>query len=264
MSLRFRKSIKVLPGVKLNLNKNSHSWTFGGKGMHYTVNKKTGKTTQTMDLPGGFSYVETRKMTDDQKDELRFRNKHQDTDTSDEFEYKSPKRSKKKKWIIFILIWLLLGLIVGSCEHAVKGPNVSEIRLILEDTEMKTSNEQEVKIELLPEDHRDTKVELFSSDESVITIGDDGGKIISQNDGTATIYAKSENGIKSDEVEITVINEEVKEPEIDEDLLFDNNVYVSSTGKYHSKPDCSGMTQYTEMTKEEAINAGYVPCKRCY
>ena len=114
MSLRFRKSIKVLPGVKLNLNKNSHSWTFGGKGMHYTVNKKTGKTTQTMDLPGGFSYVETRRMTDDQKDELRLKNKHQDNDTSDEFEYKPSKKSKKKKWIIFILIWLLLGLVVGS------------------------------------------------------------------------------------------------------------------------------------------------------
>lgn len=261
MSLRFRKSIKVLPGVKLNLNKNSHSWTFGGKGMHYTVNKKTGKTTQTMDLPGGFSYVETRKMTDDQKDELRFKNKHQD---SVESEYKPPKKSKKKKWIIFILIWLLLGLIVGSCEYIVKGPNVSEIRLILEDTEMKTSDEQEVKIELFPEDHRDTKVELFSSDESVIAISDDDSKIISKNNGTATIYAKSENGIKSDEIEITVVNEEVKEPEIDEDLSFDNNVYVSPTGKYHSKSDCSGMTQYTEMTKEEVINAGYVPCKRCY
>ena len=37
MGLRFRKSVKVAPGVKLNLNKKSTSVTFGGKGAHYTV-----------------------------------------------------------------------------------------------------------------------------------------------------------------------------------------------------------------------------------
>ena len=46
MGLRFRKSFKILPGVKINFNKNSTSITFGDKGVHYTVNSK-GKRTGT-------------------------------------------------------------------------------------------------------------------------------------------------------------------------------------------------------------------------
>lgn len=59
MGLRFRKSVKVAPGVKLNLNKKSTSVTFGGKGAHYTVSS-TGKKTKSVGIPGtGLSYVET-------------------------------------------------------------------------------------------------------------------------------------------------------------------------------------------------------------
>lgn len=41
-------------------------------------------------------------------------------------------------------------------------------------------------------------------------------------------------------------------------------VYVSSTGKYHKKCDCSGMKNYTEMTMQQAIDAGHIACKRCW
>lgn len=59
MGLRFRKSIKIAPGVKLNLNKNSSSVTVGTKGKHYTVNSK-GKTTKSVGIPGtGLSYSTT-------------------------------------------------------------------------------------------------------------------------------------------------------------------------------------------------------------
>ena len=59
MGWRFRKSFKIVPGVKLNLNKKSSSVTFGGKGFHYTVNSK-GKRTKTVGIPGsGLYYTET-------------------------------------------------------------------------------------------------------------------------------------------------------------------------------------------------------------
>lgn len=59
MGLRFRKSVKIAPGVKLNLNKKSTSVTFGGKGIHHTVSS-TGKRTTTVGLPGtGLSYSKT-------------------------------------------------------------------------------------------------------------------------------------------------------------------------------------------------------------
>lgn len=59
MGLRFRKSFKILPGVRINLNKNSTSVTFGKKGLHYTVNSN-GKKTATVGIPGtGISYSES-------------------------------------------------------------------------------------------------------------------------------------------------------------------------------------------------------------
>lgn len=59
MGLRFRKSIKIAPGLKLNLNKKSVSVTAGTKGAHYTVSS-TGKKTASVGIPGtGISYTET-------------------------------------------------------------------------------------------------------------------------------------------------------------------------------------------------------------
>lgn len=59
MGLRFRKSVKIAPGVKVNFNKKSTGVTFGGKGFHYTVNSK-GKRTTSVGIPGtGLSYSTT-------------------------------------------------------------------------------------------------------------------------------------------------------------------------------------------------------------
>ena len=59
MGMRFRKSFKVAPGVKINLNKKSSSVTFGGKGAHYTINSN-GRKTRSVGIPGtGISYSET-------------------------------------------------------------------------------------------------------------------------------------------------------------------------------------------------------------
>lgn len=56
MGLRFRKSVRICKGIRLNFNKNSTSITIGGKGVHYTVNSK-GRRTGTVGLPGtGVSY----------------------------------------------------------------------------------------------------------------------------------------------------------------------------------------------------------------
>ncbi len=44
----------------------------------------------------------------------------------------------------------------------------------------------------------------------------------------------------------------------------DDTVYVSSTGKYHSRSDCSGMVSYTEMSIDKAKSNGFDPCKKCY
>lgn len=61
MALRFRKSIKILPGVRININKKSSSISFGGKGFRHTISS-TGRKTTTVGIPGtGLSYSSTHK-----------------------------------------------------------------------------------------------------------------------------------------------------------------------------------------------------------
>ena len=56
---RFRRSIKLFPGVRWNIGKKSSSLSFGGKGAHYTVGGPRGSRT-TVGIPGtGLSYTET-------------------------------------------------------------------------------------------------------------------------------------------------------------------------------------------------------------
>ncbi|MGN0438647.1 MAG: DUF4236 domain-containing protein [Lachnospiraceae bacterium] len=61
MGLRFRKSIKIAPGVKLNLGKKSASISVGTKNVRKTFST-TGRTTSSINLPGGFSYVTSKSM----------------------------------------------------------------------------------------------------------------------------------------------------------------------------------------------------------
>lgn len=59
MGLRFRRSVKIAPGVKINLNKKSVSATIGTKGVHVTKNSNGRKTT-TVNLPvKGLYYTTT-------------------------------------------------------------------------------------------------------------------------------------------------------------------------------------------------------------
>ena len=58
MGLRFRKRIKILPGVWFNVSKSGVSTSIGGKGL--TVNLKNGKAKTTVGIPGsGLSYSKT-------------------------------------------------------------------------------------------------------------------------------------------------------------------------------------------------------------
>ncbi|MDR3305375.1 MAG: DUF4236 domain-containing protein [Clostridiales Family XIII bacterium] len=56
MGFRFRRTKKILPGVRLNVGKRGVSMSFGPKGMKHTIST-TGRTTTTVGIPGtGLSY----------------------------------------------------------------------------------------------------------------------------------------------------------------------------------------------------------------
>ena len=63
MGWNFRKSIKLFPGVRLNLSKQGFSFSFGPRGFKTTLNSK-GSCTHSFSLPGtGFRYTRRRQMT---------------------------------------------------------------------------------------------------------------------------------------------------------------------------------------------------------
>lgn len=49
--MRFRRSVKILPGVRINFNKNSTGLTFGPRGAHYTINS-SGRRSTSFGIPG--------------------------------------------------------------------------------------------------------------------------------------------------------------------------------------------------------------------
>ncbi len=51
MSVRFRRSMKLIPGVRLNFNKDSVGLSLGVRGAHYTINSK-GRRTASVGIPG--------------------------------------------------------------------------------------------------------------------------------------------------------------------------------------------------------------------
>lgn len=113
MGLRFRKSIKIAPGVKINLNKKSVSATVGTKGAHYTVNSK-GKRTTSVGIPGtGISYTQT------SGGGSKTTPKKADTSTNS-YTYSQPNNTgpnnNDKKWYQktgWIIAWLILFFPVG-------------------------------------------------------------------------------------------------------------------------------------------------------
>lgn len=56
MPLTFRKSFRIFPGVRLNINRRSWSVTLGGSsGPRHTISS-TGQRTTSMDLPGPLGF----------------------------------------------------------------------------------------------------------------------------------------------------------------------------------------------------------------
>lgn len=111
MGLRFRKSIKIAPDVKLNLNKKSASVTLGGKGVHYTVNSK-GKRTASVGIPGtGLSYSESSGATKKKKASRSISMQPKQATSQNTSKTGG---GKKNKWCIWIIIAVLAIAIIGS------------------------------------------------------------------------------------------------------------------------------------------------------
>ncbi|WP_428956194.1 DUF4236 domain-containing protein [Streptomyces sp. cg35] len=59
MPLTFRKSFRIFPGVRLNINRKSWSVTYGFDSGPKHTRSSTGRRTTSMDLPGPFGWRKT-------------------------------------------------------------------------------------------------------------------------------------------------------------------------------------------------------------
>ena len=111
---------------------------------------------------------------------------------------------------------------------------------------------------------------LTSCDSTYTSENDDYTQGIIKYQQKETLEYNNDETSRFDDVEyIEVIETEAVDNSYNEATEQANNqyvetVYVSNSGKIHRIPNCSGMKNYTEMSKDEAVSRGYSYCKNCY
>lgn len=283
MGLRFRKSINLGKGLKLNVGKKGVGLSTGVKGFRYSINS-SGHQTKTISLPGtGLSYTSS-------------------SGGKKKSKIKTSKTIKSQKelshitkpggcltaaciGIIFIIICVVIAVVISSKSKKetnsvslkwsrsslsvdakiyvpdlylqVSGKNADEIS----PTEIKLSNSDICKIEYKSSNHSQIIYEITPI-----------------KDGFADITA-TYNGVTSEPITITIdMSEKVetttvatteKETEPPEQTTVTDKqeelVYVTSTGKkYHTKYCRYYNDNCKEMTKEQAEQSGYTACEVCH
>ena len=101
MAFRFQKSIKILPGVRLNISKTGVSCTVGTRGASVTA--RDGNLTGNVGIPGtGLSY----------RKRLKFPLSKTETPNTEPASEALKRSSHRPHWLL-ILIILAIGVLIG-------------------------------------------------------------------------------------------------------------------------------------------------------
>lgn len=284
MGLRFRKSIKLGNGAKLNIGKKSVGLSVGGKGARYTVNS-SGRRTKSVGIPGtGLSYVSTsggRKSSS--------RKSHHSRKASG---------TSRGGCLMMIVAFCAISVIVYGIAHLFGYRRPTKVKwtsdsysITLNDYNrdidhivyLNITGETDVK----DIDPKDIKIENSNPDVCQLEYSDAGAYIkyavIPLKDGFADVTA-TYDGVTSDPITITVDMGEkatttttttttTAEPETTTEAIpataatqdpAETIVYITASGdKYHNESCRYYDDTCTPMTLQDAQNAGYEPCKVC-
>lgn len=261
MGFRFKKSIKIAPGVKLNLNKKSTGITIGGKGVHYTFNSK-GKRTASIGIPGtGLSYSSSNGDKSSKKNRNREENFVGEAGGSN-----SMKNKKSKKGCLpAVIISVVLVGIIGSCGG---GDNVTETtEAITTVIEAVITSEHTTSIPVTSErttmDENSVSTQKGTSTEKNTTTTEKNTtttkKAATAKEETITNKATTTRKVTTTKKMTTKAATVYNGPENGE------MVWIPESGKkYHNDPSCSNMNNPSKVSVSEAENMGYTPCKKCY
>lgn len=229
MGLRFRKSIKIAPGVKLNLNKNSSSVTVGTKGKHYTVNSKV-ETTKTVGIPGtGLSYSTT--------SSNKPKKASKKTKVSNEKKSKTKKKHGCLTPFLVIFAALFLFAMIPSGDKKTEEPPKKQIS---EEQESDNTTSQPENVEDANEDT--LKIDSDQAEQERIAAEQAEAARIAQEQAEAQRAAAAQ-------------------------AAQQQIVWISETGsKYHSAPDCGRMDPANayQMSLSDAEARGYGRCSKCH
>lgn len=235
MGFRFRRSFKIAPGVRFNINKKSAGLTFGPRGAHYTINTK-GQRTASVGIPGtGLSYVET-----------KGGGKSKKYSTSNEVspDFSSPNQPKKEKnrgekrglkkpvkiLLGIIVVSVLAGIIFGT---SLEGISVNWIRCSYNVGDTIT-----LEVTAEPEDAVISNLEICDNSIAELESFEDGiATITFTADGEDSIYFKSGDIVSNSETIIVTNPDDEKKSKAsvndeDSDASSSDEDYSNTTDNY--------------------------------
>lgn len=283
MGLRFRKSIKLGGGARLNIGKKSVGMSVGGKGARYTVNS-SGRRTKSVGIPGtGLSYVST---SGGRKKSSRRSHGRKASGTS------------KGGCLLVIIIFCAISVIVYGIAHLFGYRRPTKVEWTNDNYSIALNDynrdiDHIVYLNITGEtsakdiDPKDIKIENSNPDVCQLEYDDSGAYVTYDvkplKDGFADVTA-TYDGVTSDPITITVDMGEkatttatttttTAEPETTTEAIpattttqdpAETIVYITTSGdKYHNKSCRYYDDTCTPMTLQDAQNAGYEPCKVC-
>ena len=284
MGLRFRKSIKLGGGAKLNIGKKSVGMSVGGKGARYTVNS-SGRRTKSVGIPvTGLSYVST---SGGRRSSSRSSHGRKANSMS------------KGGCLLVIIIFCAISVIVYGIAHLFGYRRPTKVKWTNDNYSI-TLNDYNRDIDHIiylnitgetdakDVNPKDIKIENSNPDVCQLEYDDSGAYVTYDvkpiKDGFADVTA-TYDGVTSDPITITVdMGEKVTttttttttttaEPETTTEAIpvttttqdpAETIVYITASGdKYHNKSCRYYDDTCTPMTLQDAQNAGYKPCKVC-
>lgn len=294
MGFKFRKSIKIAPGVKLNINKNSVGISAGTRGARVSVNSK-GRATTTVGVPGsGISYSRTTNLGGNNNS-----TSNSSSNNIGQVNSQPPKKGKNILLIILAVIFspviFLFGIIPAILYFAIfrkkidqskkriwdivagaigvvsliiwisgaLNPvvNAEKIEISAQTSEMDINDSQNISITLTPSD-ANSEIEYIveNTDIVALTTKDGIATIESKSEGTATITAKSGN-VESNQLTITVIDEErIEQEKAEAERLAQEEAARKAEEERLAQEEAARKAEEERLAKEQAAaQEEYVP-----
>lgn len=251
MGFRFRKSVKIAPGIKLNFNKKSIGVTAGTRGAHYSVNSKGTRTT-SVGIPGsGISYTKSTNKTNKSANTSK-------TSSNINADISSKEQSSKKSggclltigiisliitfysfaWIpglvaivYFALqknkdrkyklkrILISLGVVISSLFIAwlPSDTELDSLEVSLSHDTYDIHDTAELELKFTPSDASIDELTISKNDLVVLDYSEDGAKLSFKGKGTATVFFTANDSTESNSITITIVDKDAEVQKLKEE-----------------------------------------------